>query len=172
LEGDVSDAERKITPLRKRAQELISECQWAASAFGRRAQQRDRLKNITDALSLLFGLIAIISYTPFVKARLGETAADATGFTAAILLVASIIVDRFFSRDPPERLKDYAFYMDYYAAQMRSLLDDEEQPNSKAKLQALVELGSTNVTDACAKWPDIRDELTRRRTSEAVSEKI
>jgi hypothetical protein len=144
--------------------ELARKCDLAAVAFGKRSKRRELIKNISNASELLFALIALVSNVPFAKSLAGSYASDIIGIVSCALLIGAVLVDRVFSKDPPERLQDYALYMRLFSNKILLNMSGPATQQSRAELGVFMEIAADNLADIGSKWPDIIEYVTLHLT--------
>jgi hypothetical protein len=117
---------------------VARKCELAATAFGARSKKREFIKNASSACELLFALTALAANLPIIKSFVGNNASDYVGVVSCALLIATVLIDRLYSKDPPERLQDYALYMRLFSGKILQNVNDQQTDNTRAALGVLL----------------------------------
>lgn len=119
-------------------------------------QKRIKLGNYAVAgLVMLFGFL---SYTPFGKQEFG----DITPLLIAVLGATFLLLDAYTPHmldDPnPERFRDYAFYIQKYARDIRTHINNNNlsEPEWNATADLLSDWTRTNTDDVLLKFSSVR----------------
>lgn len=136
-----------------RATRVSDESAEIAIRLAKRADVISAFKAAMDLISIFFGLAAlIVSISQIVEAELGRWSNWVIA-VSAIILVGSVALERRAFRDPPERFRDYAYYLAMFSERIRDILADHKAPAER--LEEVCTVAATNVADVRSKWPSL-----------------
>jgi hypothetical protein len=122
-----------------------------------------------SAAELTFALIALLSNLEEVEDLLGKEIAGHLGIVVTLFLIMTVIYDRVFAKDPPERLADWAFYMGMYGTQIEKALSSERSSRKDAEIAVMIDYATQGLDDITSKWPDITQEVEYRSAHQDVT---
>jgi hypothetical protein len=145
------------TPLDRKPYALLvaRKLELAAIEFGRKSKRAVFFKRTASSLELLMAVVAIFSNVPIVREVIGSTLTLYVEWSALMILLFVVLVDRFYSVDPPERLIDYNLYMRLFQMKIERNVMEPRTTKSEAELSVLIEIAHDNLADVFSKWPEI-----------------
>ena len=145
--------------LKERAIGLAKRTEVVSANLSKRARARSTVKSGVDLVSFVVGVAAIVvSLSPDIRTFLGRELTFMIVSLSGISLLGGLIVDRILLKDPPERFKDYSFYIGMYTEQIRDLVANSDNKNRISKLEVILDMCGRNIADTRRNWPDLVPE--------------
>lgn len=146
--------------LRDYVARLIKSTEQLSLGLSIRANFRFKVKHTVELASVLAGLLALgVGVYPETLGPEGSAISVIIVFVSGGMLIFSVLLDRFF-RDPPERFRDYAFYIGRYESSIREIMLDDTDEYRMGRLREVTRLADINLNDVRKNWPDLYKKYT------------
>lgn len=128
------------------------ECIKVADRLRARAERISTRKKIMRGVNIAVGGAAFIAGV-IIPSYFTTGVIQGLTALASVTLFADGLLPSLFEMEPPERLKDYAFYIRNYSDKFNNaMIEETTDVARKAKVMVLLDLARTNLTQVRTNW--------------------
>lgn len=131
-------------------------CRHIAGRLARRGEHVDHVLQTLRILSMLVGVVAFLAASvPDVKNNVPQAWQSWITVIAAVTLVVGSLAYMVIGKNPPERFRDYARYIEGYASRLEEIIADEalQADVKNLRIMEVTRMANVNLQDVRSLWP-------------------
>lgn len=140
------------------ANKTAETCKKVSYKLAKKADRAEFVIQTLRVISLLVGVVAFLSQSvPDVKNAVPANIQQWITAISAITLVVGSLVYMVVGKNPPERFRDYAHYIEGYSNRLQEILADSAIPEDtkNVRIIEIVRLANFNLQAVKSNWPSV-----------------